>query len=601
MSRYIFLSYSRDEVSISSRLQEKLKDAGFNVWMDKSELEIGDNWRQKIVEAIRLSQAIVIALSPSAKSSPYVTEEIDLALKASVPLFPIIIHGRSDTAVPDSLKHLQYDDEEEEFNSRVKNLTQALYDYAAIRRLDIPWRIIAAALAGLLILVAAIAFILLRFGQPVVSSVSLISVRYVADGFDPRLVDMRTAEADGIPIRANVAFQIDNLWVSVSGETAGYTLGAELYAGDEYIGASNITTLRPGMMSLGAIIPKNYIHSTVNNAVSFQASWDHLVIALVIYKDGVAISTARTTIRIDPTGTSWVWDAPHAYLASVVYSINGGPELVFDPRARLDGIDAHPGDQITLHQVWYRSDTSSADASVQVEAYITAIGYDPTTVQVSSSSEIRFDINQVDNFAAMTWQVRPADAFWVIYLNRDDGPVLDSYIIPLNANKSPGLLSSSNVLRWPFSRATYVDFENQPDLADWFAGDTSSIAQSSAEAFSGSYSLAVTTTSAAEDNQKVFWDRPLQADTIVGQVYWPEQAGVYREWAQFCAWACVPIDVQANRWNTFSMDVSELTYNDTPLTDLRIPQLWIQVQLNGVGADNPYTFYVDGIQYFPND
>ena len=76
---------------------------------------------------------MVVALSPSAKASPYVNEEIDLALNKSIPLFPLIVHGSEKTAVPDSLISIQhYNASETRFDDGVRKLVDALYDYAGI-------------------------------------------------------------------------------------------------------------------------------------------------------------------------------------------------------------------------------------------------------------------------------------------------------------------------------------------------------------------------------------------------------------------------------------------------------------------------------------
>jgi len=48
------------------------------------------------------------------------------------------------------------------------------------------------------------------------------------------------------------------------------------------------------------------------------------------------------------------------------------------------------------------------------------------------------------------------------------------------------------------------------------------------------------------------------------------------------------------------MDLSELTVEDTPpLNTVELPELWIQAKMEGVDKENPYTFYVDGIQLYP--
>ncbi|MCE7861513.1 MAG: hypothetical protein DYG86_17235, partial [Chloroflexi bacterium CFX2] len=112
--------------------------------------------------------------------------------------------------------------------------------------------------------------------------------------------------------------------------------------------------------------------------------------------------------------------------------------------------------------------------------------------------------------------------------------------------------------------------------------------------------LAVSVTGNAEaDSIKAQWHHTFTGDVLVGQVYWPEQDEIRIDWAQACVWACVPIDIEANQWNTFVMDLSELTFQERPMNIQEVTGLLIQTHIEGVSEDNPYTFYVDGIQLYP--
>ncbi len=59
-----------------------LEEAGLQVWLDKSEILPGDNWADKLAEALRESEAMVVLLTPKALESSHVQWEISYALGA---------------------------------------------------------------------------------------------------------------------------------------------------------------------------------------------------------------------------------------------------------------------------------------------------------------------------------------------------------------------------------------------------------------------------------------------------------------------------------------------------------------------------------------
>ncbi|MBE7474272.1 MAG: toll/interleukin-1 receptor domain-containing protein [Anaerolineales bacterium] len=103
----IFISYQRDQIDFVQPLEIKLKEAGFDVWIDRN-IHVGIDWRKKIDEEIRKSIALIVIMTPEAKASEYVTYEWAFAYGAGVRVIPLI-DIKPDELHP-RLKTLQYVD-----------------------------------------------------------------------------------------------------------------------------------------------------------------------------------------------------------------------------------------------------------------------------------------------------------------------------------------------------------------------------------------------------------------------------------------------------------------------------------------------------------
>jgi hypothetical protein len=94
----VFISYTRKDGEIAQRLVQQLKDAGFEAWDDR-EIMPGDNWAEKISQALKESQAMVVLISAAALNSEWVRREIEFALgtkKYSGKPIPVFIGRRDD-------------------------------------------------------------------------------------------------------------------------------------------------------------------------------------------------------------------------------------------------------------------------------------------------------------------------------------------------------------------------------------------------------------------------------------------------------------------------------------------------------------------------
>jgi hypothetical protein len=104
---HVFVSYSGEDGDFADSMVRQLHDNGFEVWIDTERLAAGDDWRQGIDEALKQSFAVIVVMSPEAKSSEYVTYEWAFAIGLGKMVIPILIKP---TKLHPRLEALQYSD-----------------------------------------------------------------------------------------------------------------------------------------------------------------------------------------------------------------------------------------------------------------------------------------------------------------------------------------------------------------------------------------------------------------------------------------------------------------------------------------------------------
>jgi hypothetical protein len=239
------------------------------------------------------------------------------------------------------------------------------------------------------------------------------------------------------------------------------------------------------------------------------------------------------------------------------------------------------------------------------------MGYDGEYLQTSSKSLLRRGIHPLSGFTPMDWKI-PADRdLLVLWLRRDDGVIVSGAEIPLKSDGNQGLVVDNNIIHWPFQNAEsinaeYIDFEKISEIQEWRGEEEeeekiSLIDQTLNEAFSGEHAMAVTVSKDSK-NTFVTWEHLIKAELIIGHVFWPEKKGVSIDWAIACIGImgeCVFIPTRQGQWNTFVFDLSQFRYNGQSLNTMEHSKIWLRGYIDGgVDKQNPYTFYVDGIQIF---
>jgi uncharacterized protein YjbI with pentapeptide repeats len=100
-----FISYSTKDREFAERLYADLQNKGVRCWFAPEDMKIADRFRDRIDEAVRLYDKLLLVLSESSIESPWVEDEVEAALEKErlqnrTVLFPI----RLDDAVMTSSK-----------------------------------------------------------------------------------------------------------------------------------------------------------------------------------------------------------------------------------------------------------------------------------------------------------------------------------------------------------------------------------------------------------------------------------------------------------------------------------------------------------------
>jgi hypothetical protein len=105
MPKHVFISYKHEDGDFAQLLIYKIKEAGFETWVDSDRLHAGEDWRVGIDAAIKDAVALVVIMTPEAKTSEYVTYEWAFAWGAGVKVIPVLY---KETTLHPRLETLQY-------------------------------------------------------------------------------------------------------------------------------------------------------------------------------------------------------------------------------------------------------------------------------------------------------------------------------------------------------------------------------------------------------------------------------------------------------------------------------------------------------------
>jgi len=76
----VFLSHAATDQTLARKVSKVLQKSGLDVWDEQSEIFPGDNWAEKIGQALKEANAMVVLLTPAGVKSHSVHREIEYAL-----------------------------------------------------------------------------------------------------------------------------------------------------------------------------------------------------------------------------------------------------------------------------------------------------------------------------------------------------------------------------------------------------------------------------------------------------------------------------------------------------------------------------------------
>lgn len=119
----IYCSYSRVDSEMVLKTVNRLKESGFDVWIDELDIGVGENWDEQIGMALEQSTYFLVFMSHASIQSSNVIDEWSYALNANKVLLPILIE---DCELPMRIQRIQYLDFTGNYEDAFKALTRAL-------------------------------------------------------------------------------------------------------------------------------------------------------------------------------------------------------------------------------------------------------------------------------------------------------------------------------------------------------------------------------------------------------------------------------------------------------------------------------------------
>lgn len=110
------MSYARSDQAFALRFAHDLKAAGVEVWVDQSDIGIGQNWDRAVEAAVRACEGFIIILSPSSVSSENVGDEASVAIDGGKQIIPILYE---ECTVPMRLARVQSIDATSDYEAAV--------------------------------------------------------------------------------------------------------------------------------------------------------------------------------------------------------------------------------------------------------------------------------------------------------------------------------------------------------------------------------------------------------------------------------------------------------------------------------------------------
>lgn len=103
----VFISYSHEDKSWVSEFVSALRTGGVDPWFADVELAPGDRWADKIQDALRASDTLIVVLSPNHLTSRWVFFELGAAIADKKRIVPVLAANLDIAQIPIPLRQFQ--------------------------------------------------------------------------------------------------------------------------------------------------------------------------------------------------------------------------------------------------------------------------------------------------------------------------------------------------------------------------------------------------------------------------------------------------------------------------------------------------------------
>ena len=106
----VFLAYAEEDHSTAEQVRNSLRRAGFTVWTNTTDIQVGAEFQQVIDRGIEEADNVVYLLSPAAVRSSWCQHELEYALSLNKRIIPLLVETIAADEMPAKLRDLQYID-----------------------------------------------------------------------------------------------------------------------------------------------------------------------------------------------------------------------------------------------------------------------------------------------------------------------------------------------------------------------------------------------------------------------------------------------------------------------------------------------------------
>lgn len=135
MKPKVFLSHSSRDARAVLMFRDQAVAVGMDVYLAEHDVQPGESLADKVRDAIRRSDAVVVLLTKSGAASAYVQQEIGVAVDAGKPVIPIVETGVSSLAMLEGREYISFDPKHPE--GAIRDLTRVLTALAERIRQDV--------------------------------------------------------------------------------------------------------------------------------------------------------------------------------------------------------------------------------------------------------------------------------------------------------------------------------------------------------------------------------------------------------------------------------------------------------------------------------